>query len=467
MPEQAVTAEARRAGDPTRRGELDLLRALVVVGLVFFHTAVIFGAGEFPVKAGTEHRAATVALAFGAVWGMPLLFLISGMGAWHSLRSRGAAAFARERLRRLGVPLLFGLLTLVPLQVWLGLRRAGDSRSFAAVYARFWDVRPSLGFPFLVTAAPGGGLFQTGHLWFLVCLLAFSLALLPGAGFLRAGPGARLVERLGRLLARPGAVLLPALPLAAVEVGLGSEVGHGAWNHGSYALFLLYGYLAGAQPAIAEAFQRRWRSAAALGLLLFLASGAAYVAADGRGEPFGDMEPLAMSFRLLKGADGWLWVVAIMGVARARLQRRQRTPAATAPDRPGRARLLRRLGAYANEAVLPFYLLHETVIVVVAYAVLSWPIGAAAQFSLIALLSLAATLLLYDLGVRRNPVTRFLFGLRQRDGGGPRPGGRGRPAGPGRRRRPPGPGSRPSGARRMPAGRGTPATRRPRCGWPG
>jgi hypothetical protein len=63
--------------------------------------------------------------------------------------------------------------------------------------------------------------------------------------------------------------------------------------------------------------------------------------------------------------------------------------------------------------VLPFYVLHETVIVAVAYLVLAWPIGGAAQNCLIALASLAATLLLYDLGVRRSPLTRFLFGLKQ------------------------------------------------------
>jgi glucan biosynthesis protein C len=418
MLNQPVTAEARRVGDATRRDELDLLRALVVVGLVFFHTAVIFGAGEFPVKAGPENRAATVGLAFGAVWGMPLLFLISGMGAWYSLRSRNPAAFARERLRRLGAPVLFGLLTLVPFQVYLGLRKAGNTGSFADFYVHFWDVRPSLGFPFVITAAPGEGLFETGHLWFLVCLLAFSLVLLPGLRLLQAGPGARLVEWLARLLVRPGAILLPALPLAAVEVGLGSEVAHGAWNHGSYALFLICGYVAAAEPTIAEAFERQWRPAASLGLLLFLAAGVVYATADARGEPFTDLDPLAMSFRLLKSIDGWLWVVAIMGAARALLHRRQRGTAATARDQPDRASMLRRLGAYANDAVLPFYILHETVIVVVAYLVLAWPVSGGAQYCLIALGSLAATLLLYDLGVRRNPVTRFLFGLKPN--GGPR-----------------------------------------------
>src|SRR6266705_2086771 len=242
---------------PARRGELDLLRALVVVGLVFFHTAVIFGAGEFPVKAEVENPAAMVFIAFGATWGMPLLFVVSGMGIWYSLRSRSAGAFARERVRRLLVPLLTGLVALVPLQVYLGSRRGGDSSSYAAFYARFWDVRPSLNFPFVVGAAPGTGVFEVGHLWFLVCLLAFSLVLLPGFAWLRRPRGMRLVERLAGLLARPGAVFLLATPLVAVELPLGSEVGHAAWNRYSYALLLAYGYLTVADPRIGEAFQRQ------------------------------------------------------------------------------------------------------------------------------------------------------------------------------------------------------------------
>src|SRR6266540_758795 len=258
----APAASTRRPEQvPARRGELDLLRALVVVGLVFFHTAVLFGAGDFPMKAATESPVATVFIAFGATWGMPLLFVVSGMGIWYSLRSRGVGAFARERVRRLLIPLLTGLVALVPLQVYLGSRRAGDTSSYAAFYARFWDVQPSLNFPFVVGAAPGTGVFEVGHLWFLVCLLAFSLVLLPGFAWLRRPRGMRLVERLAGLLARPGAVFLLAMPLVAVELPLGSEVGRAAWNRYSYALLLAYGYLAAADPRIGEAFQRQRRPA--------------------------------------------------------------------------------------------------------------------------------------------------------------------------------------------------------------
>jgi glucan biosynthesis protein C len=113
-------------------------------------------------------------------------------------------------------------------------------------------------------------------------------------------------------------------------------------------------------------------------------------------------------------------VVAIVGLAGSRTQRRRRSPAQPASQRAARPGLLHHLGAYANEAVLPFYVLHETVIVVVAYLVLSWPVAAGVQYGVIALISLAATLLAYDLGVRRSPLTRFLFGLKPLGGPAPR-----------------------------------------------
>ncbi|HEX2156557.1 MAG TPA: acyltransferase, partial [Actinomycetes bacterium] len=64
------------------------------------------------------------------------------------------------------------------------------------------------------------------------------------------------------------------------------------------------------------------------------------------------------------------------------------------------------------DAVLPFYVLHETVVVAIAYGVLNWQVAAGVKYLVISTASLAATLALYELGVRRHPVTRLLFGLR-------------------------------------------------------
>jgi hypothetical protein len=101
-------------------------------------------------------------------------------------------------------------------------------------------------------------------------------------------PGRRLIERLAGLLARPGG-LLPVLPLAAVEVLRGSETGHGGWNDASYALFLVYGFLAAADPRIGQAFRRRYRAAMTLGGLGL---------ADSRGTRPGTPRPSAPVRRL-------------------------------------------------------------------------------------------------------------------------------------------------------------------------
>jgi surface polysaccharide O-acyltransferase-like enzyme len=392
-----------------RRGDLDLLRGLVVLGLVFFHTAVIFGPGELPIKHEPANLGAAVFVAFGATWGMPLLFMVAGMGVFYSLRSRTPGQFVRERLRRLLVPLVFGVLTLVPLQVYLGLMYSHQSPGgFWEFYRRWLDVRPSADFPFLLQAA-GEGPFGVGHLWFLVCLLAYSLLLLPVFLLTRRFPAEQIVDRT-RVLSRTGMLVLPALPLVLIEVAAGSEEGMSGWNRYSYAILLAYGYLAAADARIGAAMRRYWRLALGLAFAAFAVGLPVYAAANAAGAaPFVDHDAASMVFRLLKTVDGWLWIVAIMGAAGALIARRAGPRLAAPPAGDTRTR---RLGAYANEAVLPFYVLHETVIIAVAYVVLSWPIGGAAQYAVIAVLSLTGTLLLYDVAVRRTPPTRWLFGLR-------------------------------------------------------
>ena len=86
------------------------MRALVVAGLVVFHSAVVFAAGaSWFVKDPRPSIGFTVFLVWGSLWGMPLLFVVSGMGVRYAMRTRPAGAFARERLARLGVPFAAGL----------------------------------------------------------------------------------------------------------------------------------------------------------------------------------------------------------------------------------------------------------------------------------------------------------------------------------------------------------------------
>ncbi|MGW4605003.1 acyltransferase family protein, partial [Streptomyces sp. NPDC004532] len=83
----ATHTEPAQAPLPERRPELDAIRMLVVIGLVFFHSALVFAADDdFYVKNAETTEAIMIIAGFGVVWAMPLLFLISGLGAWHSLQ---------------------------------------------------------------------------------------------------------------------------------------------------------------------------------------------------------------------------------------------------------------------------------------------------------------------------------------------------------------------------------------------
>lgn len=376
----------------TRRPELDAIRALVVVGLVAFHSALVFDTrDDFYVKNAETTGVTMVFAGLGVVWAMPMLFLIAGIGAWHSLRRRGPAGFVGERLRRLGVPLVFATLTIIPVPAWLRLRSdPGYEESYVEFLPRFYDVRLDLAnFPFVVR----GDEFETGHLWFVVMLLAFSLLLAPVAARLPR-------ERLTALAHRRGGVLLPAVPVVLISALVGLEEAYAGWSRWAYLMFFLYGFVLVTDETFRAAMRREARLAATLGVGLFLVGLPGFMTAD---DPFTDMTPLAIGSRALYGAAGWCWLVAILGL----LDRRRR-PALAGHDRPAGRPLL----GYLSTAALPLYVLHQPIVVAVAYGVVRWDASMPVKYAAIVAVSLTLTLAAYDLLVRRTRVTRFLFGMR-------------------------------------------------------
>ena len=69
---------------------------------------------------------------------------------------------------------------------------------------------------------------------------------------------------------------------------------------------------------------------------------------------------------------------------------------------------------YFAEGAYPIYVLHQTIIVTIAFFVVQWGLGVAGKYAIIVALSFAGTVLVYDILVRRTNVTRFLFGMKPR-----------------------------------------------------
>jgi hypothetical protein len=100
------------------------------------------------------------------------------------------------------------------------------------------------------------------------------------------------------------------------------------------------------------------------------------------------------AFTLLQSLNTWLWLAAFLGLAARYLNFNNQAL------------------AYANEAVLPFYVLHQTVILAVGWFVVQWHLGMASKYALISTSSFLAIIALYELLIRRLNFLRFLFGMR-------------------------------------------------------
>jgi glucans biosynthesis protein C len=357
---------------PDRRYDLDALRVLAVLLLIPFHTARVFDTFDpFYVKnPETSGALSWAVVAFLNPWHMPLLFVLAGAATWLALGHRGAKGYVGERTRRLLVPFLFGLLVVVPPQGFLAGRFRGDEAPVPSFLGDYWRVEGDL--------SGYTGSFTPAHLWFIGFLFVFSLVALPL--FVR--------WRGRRLRTRWLLVAMPLVLLAANELPAPNDGPQNPFY--SLALFAA-GYLLLADERAERAVHRHWRpllvaaAATMTTVLLVWSSGADDAWADG--------SLLDVGFALFEQVNGWVWVLALLGAGRALLS----TPA-------------RGLG-YASEASFPFYVLHQTVIVAVAYAVVGWDLGLWVKFATVGLASLALTLGLYEV-VRRTRVTRFLFGMR-------------------------------------------------------
>jgi peptidoglycan/LPS O-acetylase OafA/YrhL len=374
-----------------RKLELDWLR-LGAIALVFvFHTARFFDPWGWHVKNPTVHPWLMAPETIFITWAMPLLFVISGAGVSLSLRRRTVATYVRERVLRVLVPLVVGVFTHVLWQVYLERSTHGQfDGSFLEFVPRYFDGWYGYG---------GNFAWMGLHLWYLELLFAFSLALLPVFLWSGTGRGRRVVARVCGLLARPGGPFLLAVPvaLAAALPAPASFWGTrswGGWNLLSHACFFGAGFLVVADERLYQSVRRHWLPAT-----LVAAGIGGPLAATFIGAP----EPAHGSLRawvMLGGMAlvGWSAIVALLGGAIGGLHAVQ-------------ARFLAR----ASALVLPFYVLHQTVILTVGWVVVRWAVPDLARWAIIAVGSLAATLAGCEV-VRRAAPLRVLFGMKARSG---------------------------------------------------
>jgi len=365
---------------------IDWLRILAVLLLFPFHTLRVFNAGE-AFYAKSSHLSAVVSdvLSFISVWHMPLLFFLAGCSTYLALRRRTGPQYAWERVKRLLVPLIFGIFILIPPQTWFG------GRFNSGYTGSYWHYLTSGDF-LRWNIQDGGdyfGGFGIGQLWFIMFLLFISLIAVPLVVWGARGRGVGRIQAFSRRLSRPAWWVLPVLILFAGEAV--PEIPGGPFVY--YLFIFLLGFAAVADHRFMESAQRYRAPALAVGVGLALFWVLSGNLRDSLPDP--SFARAGLAFLALIGV--WVMLVGIMGFGRRYLDRASRTQ------------------RYLAEGSYPVYILHQSVIVIIGYYLVRVVVPGPVQWIALLVASVAGTFILYEI-VRRLNVLRFLFGMKRRRG---------------------------------------------------
>lgn len=344
----------------TRRHDLDWLRIAAFALLIGYHVGMLYVPWAFHVKSAYRGGPWLTGLMLALnPWRLSLLFVISGAatafmvaqaGERGSGLGRERGALARERTRRLLIPLLFGMLIVVVPQVYFEVvERSGYSGSLLQFWGRYLSLDQSFRTP----------IPTWNHLWFVAYLLVYTLivlALAPRAGLplsLPVSPPSRAV--LAALLIGPWFALWVIRSTLFPRFGSNHAMVADWYNHAQYVGMFVFGYVIARRPALWLAIDRlRWP---ALGLAV---AGAAVFLPPSLG--FGG--PL-WAERAGREALAWGAVLAALGFAQRHLNHDHRWR------------------AYLVEVIFAYYIVHQTVLIALAAWLKPLQLGGATEATLI------------------------------------------------------------------------------------
>jgi surface polysaccharide O-acyltransferase-like enzyme len=375
------------------RGErlwfLDWLRVLAVFGVFVFHTLRPFDDGDWHVKNAQTSEGISMAIAFLGLWGLAFFFMISGAASWLALRWRSGLQFLRERALRLLVPFVVAYVLLSPLQYFIEQHHKGRStQSF------FGDVRTFFGD--LAGDAPLW-LRDTYHLWFLIYLIQFAVLGLPLFLLFRGR-----VDWLARICRRRGSILLLAAPLIPIHLLLLAAPGpdHGWGEFVFFFDFFVVGFVVMSDERLTAAVRRDAVPGLIVGITAFVVGVLTGIIdfLDGWWPDPGYSWAYLWYSPLITVAV-WGWLVAVLGFG-------MRAPAFQRP-----------LPAPLARAAMPYFIVHQPIILAIAYYVVRWDTSIGAKYAVLLPAAFAVSAVLAWL-LSTLPGISMLFGVKRVESGG-------------------------------------------------
>jgi len=373
----------------TRRYDLDWLRVIAILILLFFHVGMFFTTWDWHIKNNVTSATFDAFMVFFHQWRMPLLLFISGAGTIYATARRSKKEFIIERHKRLMIPLIFSMFVIVPPQIYL--EKIANYTSYLDFYPSVLDLVPY----------PAGN-FSWHHMWFVLYLLIYSMMALPFISYLKSEKSASFLTRLENYFSLKWGFLSFVLPITLSQIILRPyfpNETHAFIDDWAYFTYYFFFFIAGICVASSDQLwmllkeKRRFHLLVAVISLIFIQflwnipweKLQNYLIID-----------INLLWQFNKIILTWAWIIAIIGYGQKYLNK----------NHP--------ILKPANEAVYPFYILHQTVIILIAFPLTNVETGVFSKFIILSVLSLIATIGIYLIFVRPFNFMRFLFGMKPR-----------------------------------------------------
>ncbi len=363
----------------SRRYDLDWLRVIAFLVLIYFHAAVAFLPDGLPLTINAEPSATlSVLVAFSHNFRLALLFFVSGCGVSFALRHRDKSRFLRERSARLLPPLLFGICVLVPFMVYLEKQYQGES------FASFWSFYAA----YYTSGVYPEAYLSWHHFWFLAYLYLMCILAWPVVIWMRSEQGKQALNRFAiQWRMHEHGIYYLIVPLLLVEVflrplfpGFRDLVQDWASFTHWFLIFLVGAWFA-IDPRLSLAAEK-WRRTSAL--LMVMSNALLFIlfwrVEEAHLYPFKGAEIDVLAYLLfcsLRISAAWFCILVCVGYAARYLN----TPSSVL--------------AALNRAVYPVFCLHLPVLVFLEYHILPLPWSIGSKFFAITSLALVLLIVLY------------------------------------------------------------------------
>jgi glucan biosynthesis protein C len=376
-----------------RRYDIDWLRTLAFGLLILYHVGMYYVADwGWHVKSEQQSVFLQNLMILTNQWRMSLLFFVSGIALTLTYGKLSATKILAIRSQRLLIPLIFGMLVIVPPQRYYELLQGHDyNGSYINFISEYLDLDTEL--------APhkqsGIGLLTWNHLWFVPYLWTYSVIALLLLPLLTKCLSNASIQKTPVWIA--SLIVIVCLALVWVSLRGHFPVTHALlddwYSHGKYFSVFLAGVCLALLPDLWDRLLEKRRVFAVLAIL-----GYCWITLDRHGlldvgESLDQLLVIKLIHGLLLSTNHWAWILALVGYAGRYLQ------------------FTNRFISYANQAILPWYILHQTLIVVFAVQLKSFLLPVALESMLLIISTVVGCLLGYEI-VKRVTLLRWLFGLK-------------------------------------------------------